>query len=251
MINRFLEIFDRLYTFVFVSYYEKRKFVSFDERWFKNKRVAIVGGADSALVEKLGEYIDGFDVVVRINKGVELLYKQSDYLGTRTDILFHSFFDRPNDSGSSPLTPELWRENNIKLIIYADNSKTSSFSKMKLRAFITKTKDKFRFKCSQIPLNICEENRKVVYPSHATTGFAAINSIFCCHPSELYITGITFFRTPHNRTYRDLKQGTKKRFYQEGDHNADLEYEYVKKLYVEKPNVIIPDKSLQRIFESD
>ena len=38
------------------------------EKEYRNKRVAIVGAADSAFEEKNGKYIDEHDVVVRVNK---------------------------------------------------------------------------------------------------------------------------------------------------------------------------------------
>ena len=38
------------------------------EETFKNKRIAVIGAANSAFSEKNGSYIDDFDIVVRVNK---------------------------------------------------------------------------------------------------------------------------------------------------------------------------------------
>ena len=44
-------------------YYSRKVLIDFDENWFKGKKVAIIGGADSVLKEPLGDYIDSFDVL--------------------------------------------------------------------------------------------------------------------------------------------------------------------------------------------
>src|SRR5699024_6374491 len=122
-----------------------------DRNWFKNKRVAIIGGADSVLKEKLGEYIDGFDVVVRINKGVEIIDKQKEYIGTRTDILFHSFMDNPKEPGSSPITGDLWKKFGVGKIVYSTNYKQESRGIYDIILFAKKTNSSLKF--TDIPVD--------------------------------------------------------------------------------------------------
>ena len=167
--------------------------IDFEPNWFKNKRVAIVGGADSVLIEKLGGYIDGFDVVVRINKGVEIIATQSEYVGEKTDVLFHSFYEIAPHLGGSPITPTLWQENNVKTILFARNYKFGWFALVNFLAFLKNTKRRVKF--SQLPSDLYFKNNEAVHPSGPTVGFTAINTIFNCQPKELYITGVTFFKT--------------------------------------------------------
>jgi len=42
------------------STYTKKALVKFDKNWFKDRRVAIIGGADSAFKEKLGVFLYAF-----------------------------------------------------------------------------------------------------------------------------------------------------------------------------------------------
>lgn len=98
--NQFIRLAEWQDSFLFYLY-KRRAVVPFDESWFKGKRVAIIGGADSAYKEKLGEYIDSFDVVVRINNGVRVIEKYKDYIGHRTNFLFHSLYDNPDDAKNS------------------------------------------------------------------------------------------------------------------------------------------------------
>lgn len=220
----------------------------FDKDWFKGKRVVVIGGADSVLKEKLGEYIDGFDVVVRINKGVEVLEKQKEYVGTKTDILFHSFMDNPKEPGSSPITAELWKKYNVGRLIYALNWQEESRGMYDVLLFAKKSKGIMEF--TDIPQELYRKNIKALHPFKPTTGITAIQTIMECGPKELYITGITFFKTPHNLDYRNKTLDTIKNRY-EGIHNPDVEYEVAKKLWEKHPDIIKPDKVLEEIFKTN
>ncbi|WP_169927060.1 glycosyltransferase family 29 protein [Mucilaginibacter auburnensis] len=232
------------------KYNSRNVLIDFDENWFKGKRVAIVGGADSVLKEPLGAYIDGFDVVVRINKGVDIIQTQKEFSGERTDILFHSFFNRPGDKGSSPITLDLWKQHNVGLILFARNFNTGSYELNSFRHFLKINTGKIKF--SQITEQQCKMNKKTLAPASPTTGFTAINTIFNCAPKEMYLTGITFFKTPHNNAYRDFNEDDLTRVFNvEKDHSAELEYQFVKKLYQQHSSVIHPDKTLKTIFETN
>ncbi|RZF61672.1 glycosyltransferase family 29 protein [Sphingobacterium corticibacterium] len=229
--------------------YECRILIPFDENWFKGKRVALVGGADSVLKEKLGAYIDGFDVVVRINRGVEVLDKQKDYVGSRTDFLFH-LFQEGDLPGDSPVTPKLWEEKNVGVVVFSLNVFRSSYGFFTVKKVVERTKKKFRF--AQVVPEHYKANAEVLHPFPPTTGFVAINTIMQCMPEELYLTGITFFKTAHNAAYRsgDLT------YYQDlfrnnGIHNPELEYRHVKNLYLSYPDVLVPDNTLREIFETN
>ena len=183
-------------------------------------------------------------MVVRINKGVQLIEKQSDFVGTRTDVLFHAFHDGgTQDEGSSPITLDLWEKHKVQNIILAFNYNYTFYIIKDLLHFIKITNGKKKF--SQITKYSDIENHKVV--EAPTTGFIAINTIFNCQPKELYLTGITFMKTSHNEQYRKLSEGFMSRTF----HNTELEYEHIKKLYLKNPDIIKPDKILQKLFEDN
>nr|WP_315170129.1 glycosyltransferase family 29 protein [uncultured Flavobacterium sp.] len=233
-----------------VKFSSKDILTNFDEKWFEDKRVAIVGGADSVLKEKLGEYIDGFDVVVRINKGVEIIATQSEYVGKKTDVLFHCFYENDSHLGGSPITPELWKESNVKNLLFALNYKHNYYTITNFLTFIKNTKKEYKF--SQLPKNLYFNSVGVVQPSGPTTGFTAINTVFNCKPKELYITGITFFKTPHNTEYRNMNNEVlKKTLDINKNHTAEVEYLYIKNLYLRYPSIIKPDNTLKQIFKNN
>jgi len=51
--------------------------------WFKNKDVAIIGGAESLFDQGYGKTIDQHEVIVRINRSV--IIKDQEHQGSRTD----------------------------------------------------------------------------------------------------------------------------------------------------------------------
>lgn len=234
------------------KYFSKNVLINFDSNWFKDKRVAIVGGADSVLKEKLGEYIDGFDIVVRINKGVEIIESQYEYAGKKTDVLFHSFCEAPSHLGGTPITPELWKVHNVKKILYARTYRLGRNNCLDFLTFLNNSKRKIKF--SQLPDDLYLKNLAAVQPNgnEATVGFSAINTVISCQPKELYITGITFFKTPHNTAYRSISEEVMDNAMKvEKHHDVDAEYQYVKKLYIQHQDIIKPDSTLKEIFKNN
>src|SRR5688572_17597507 len=84
----------------------------------KGKRVAIIGAANSTQGLAKGNYIDSFDIVIRLNKAPFVLSKglQKEDIGSKADILFHSFFEN-EVFGGGPINLELYQQLNIKYII--------------------------------------------------------------------------------------------------------------------------------------
>lgn len=228
--------------------YRKKALVPFDENWFRGKRVAIIGGADSAYKEKLGGYIDSYDVVVRINNGVRVIDKYKEYIGKRTDFLFHTFYENI-EGGGSPIELDLWNNMEVRQVVFS-HSLNSSYGH-NLRNFVTFNKGQF----SVIHLGdtMCQANIRCVFPYYPTTGLIAIHSILMCEPLEVYVTGITFFRTAHHQSYRSgsLDHWTKLMNSSDSKHNPEVEYQAFKKLYYANPTVFTLDSTLKEIIDND
>jgi hypothetical protein len=246
ILKKIIQKIDFKINFALAFFYSKKILIDFDENWFYGKRVAIVGGGNSVLNEKLGKYIDDFDVVVRINKGVELIKTQSEYVGRRTDFLFHCLYEDAS-KGGSPTTPELWREYGVNKLVFSLNYKYSIGGLYHFISFLKRTNKNFKF--SQIPKHLFYKNLDALHLYEPTTGFIAINTIFNCTPKELYITGITFFKTENNQDYRKVTQELKDNLFK--FHNPELEYCYVRSLFESNPKVVIPDITLRYFFERD
>jgi len=219
--------------------YSRRCYIDFQREWFKSKRVAIIGGADSAFKEKKGAYIDGFDVVVRINKGVEMIRDHSQYIGTRTNVLFHCFFENVQQSGS-PITPMLWRDYQVERVIKASLKSANTAS---LNSFYRISNGNVKY--SELPPDILDMSSKSINGYVPTTGFLAIHAVLASQPEELFITGITFLKTPHSKDYRDISLSDARRLIEiHNTHNTDLEFKWFQDVYDRSHGEIAVDKCL-------
>lgn len=228
--------------------YKKRALIDFDVNWFKDKRVVIIGGADSAYKEKLGEYIDSFDVVVRVNNGVRVIEKYVEYIGKRTDFLFHTLYEDV-DGGGSPIELELWQRMGVQNLVFSHH--TNSIYGENLKRFVLSKQGDV--KIVQMSEDVYQHNMRSIYPYHPTTGLIAIETILMCKPSMLYITGITFFRTAHQQEYRKGSLDQWLNIIQSKDslHNPEAEYAVFKQLYFANKSVFVLDKTLDEIIKMD
>jgi len=189
----------------------------------KGKRVAIVGAASSAFNSGKGSYIDGFDVVIRINKAGLLLKdgKWKQDIGAKTDILFHSFFEN-EQSGGGPLDLALFDSLGIRYLVnpiaaYEGYRVTFNFYKKYVTNRITYSLSK----------NWYQALKKKLGKFRPTIGFCALSAALNSEFSELYITGFTFFKTPFGEGYRDAMKDThqvQQHIRQAGLHDPDLEF---------------------------
>ena len=69
------------------------------EDFVANKRVALVGPANYLTSFRFGGIIDEYDVVARVNRGMELTQSMGDHVGTRTDILYNCLVEHPDNGG--------------------------------------------------------------------------------------------------------------------------------------------------------
>ena len=67
--------------------------------FLSGKKVALVGPAEYLTKLNTGEYIDSFDVVVRVNRGTEVIDKYFNSIGKRTDILYNCLIKSPDNGG--------------------------------------------------------------------------------------------------------------------------------------------------------
>jgi hypothetical protein len=221
------------------------------EEILKDKRVAIIGAADSAFECQNGDYIDNFDLIVRVNKAPHSWSpSKANYIGSRTDILFHSFYEN-TDSGGGPIDFELYAKQGIKYVV------NPNFSIKGLRTHLTYFKrnlDKKRtFLLPRQFYKKMTANFGEVIP---TVGYSALYTVLNSNCKEVFITGFTFFKTPYANDYRDhLKdmKANKGHLKSQGLHNPDLELlEFINQKRILEENSstkIIMDDALINILE--
>ena len=65
----------------------------------KNKNVALIGPAAYMVGTEYGSDIDSHDIVVRVNRGIELIDKHKLDIGTKTDILYSCLIEKSANAG--------------------------------------------------------------------------------------------------------------------------------------------------------
>src|SRR5687768_15328828 len=118
-----MNLLTKLYKAVVGFFIMLRSVRKFDRSVFKNKRVAIIGPASSAYNTGKGSFIDGFDYIIRINKSALLVDSGNSArdIGSRTDILFHCFFENTY-SGGGPLDFAMYDRQKIRYVINPRNT---------------------------------------------------------------------------------------------------------------------------------
>ncbi len=220
------------------------------EKLLAGKRIAIVGAADSAFNTGKGSYIDEFDIVIRINKA-PLLLKGGTWkkdIGSKTDILFHSFFENEK-SGGGRLDLTLYGELNIRYIV-------NPISEYKGYRVIYNFYKKYlaHTPVYSLPRKMYLRIITGLGNYTPTIGFCALHAVLQTNFAELYICGFTFFRTPFGEGYRnEMKAPDQVRQFikSQGLHHPDLEYSVFKELLHQNSNKrILVDDVLAGILTS-
>jgi len=223
----------------------------FNLDYFRSKRIAIVGPANSAFNTGRGTYIDDFDVVVRMNKSPMTVAEGTSVadIGRRTDVLFHCFHESPH-GGGGPLDFELYRRLGIKYVINPRNEWSglrNSYNYYKKYVSATNT--------YVLPRSLYVKISESVSTYRPTTGYSALYSILETNFSELYITGFTFFKTAYGSGYRDvMKEAHQAQSFikQVGLHNPDAELQGFKKILEKnKTKNVVTDAVLKNILENN
>lgn len=216
---------------------------------FRHKRVAVVGAANSAFAERNGDFIDDFDIVIRLNKAPYNLGTENiPYIGSKTTFLFHSFYEN-NFSGGGAIDWSLYNSLGIKKVINPN---------MNAKGLLTHLNFYKRHKENIKTYIISRKKYKTIVKglegNTPTVGFSSLMLLLNSECKELYITGFTFFSTPYFKGYRDelLDLNTnKKHLIKQGIHNPRLELKLFKNaLHNSKPKKIIFDLELEKIISS-
>lgn len=219
------------------------------EKVFRNKRIAIIGAASSVLDEANGDYIESFDIVVRVNKAIVTWKPEMrDYVGKKTDVLFHSFYEN-EESGGGPIDLELFGEFGVEYIVNPLNNSAGFLAH--LNYYKRKSEPSLTYILSR------KMYRKMVKPFRKwrpTVGFAALYAVLNSPAKEVYVTGFTFFKTPYAGGYRDHlieEEANARHIERQGLHNPDLEFELFKRLLKSRQcGAVICDEALGSILDS-
>ena len=217
-------------------------------KFLKDKKVIIVGPAESLLERGNGKFIDSFDVVVRVNRGIEPTFQNSDKIGSRTDILYNCMLEKDDNGGKIDLN--MLKLKNVKFVSYhsqvsyqgkAEPIKPHHLDNGKLKlmnSFLNTHMIDYNFYNSISSQVNCRPN----------TGFIAIFDLLFHEVKELYITGYTFYMDGFMKGYKDhLDEDFINRAYTSKRHVQKNLFQFLKKK-VKENNKIKTDAILTKIL---
>ena len=209
--------------------------------------MAVIGPASSAYEEENGEYIDNFDVVVRINRALWQMEKkdhETKYVGSKTTLLFHQLMEESLHTGE--LNYELLHKYGLEHLV---------FSRSTTRSGLRKVMQYYAAYPDAYPITLLDKDlyARLSEPFNTprlkpTNGYNALFTVLESNFRELYISGITFYRTPYAKGYRD-NADSYQQLLDKGWHNPDIEFKNFKKKLnsIRRKNVIL-DRGLESIL---
>jgi len=220
--------------------------------YVSGKSVAIVGPAAYLSSIKIGSQIDSFDIVVRINRGMEIL-NNKDVFGSRTDILYNCLIESPDNGGKIDI--EFYKSNRISWVCtvpfsdYHGKCENNNLHLMVKKETVDKICKSFNFHIMDC-VEYGKLNREIQCRSN--TGFAAIFDIINHKAKEVFITGFSFYLDSFQDGYKSGCQRKEDEFaYQcfiSNRHNQKNQWSYLKKVYNSLDNIKC-DKVLDFILQ--
>ncbi|MDP9840036.1 hypothetical protein J2T09_004816 [Neorhizobium huautlense] len=171
-----------------------------EPEFFRDKKIIVVGPASTAIDELRGVNLDDYDIVVRMNKAIDVPLEIDGKNIWRCDILFHNFVeDGPRSAGK--ISQDGLCRSNVKTVVYRATSKRKIFEILSLSRRVPFSNSGVSFKI--IPVEFYDRLKVRLNGCSATTGLICLAFLLRCDFSHLKIIGFTFFRTPYVAGYND------------------------------------------------
>jgi len=177
--------------FTYDKWLDIRKDGKYDSQYnelLKDKKVIIVGPSPSLEGKGMGEYIDSFDVVVRINKAFPIEKGLESDIGSRTDIHYHCLHTHPA-CGGPVFYDEMKLENVFVSCPYGKYISPFHGDITRFENINKKYNLPFHILNSEYYLEIAN-----MVGTRANSGTLTILDLLCYDVKELHITGFTWFR---------------------------------------------------------
>ena len=161
----------------------------------KDKSVALVGPAKYLTGKGWGNEIDQHDIVVRLNRGMELTEKYSKDVGTKTDILYSCLIEKPENAGT--IDVEVLKNNNVKVVCAPPQSSMKGYAPTTSLSNLVKDDTIEKILQQGIPLRIIDHdinnfiaNKVKCRPN---TGYLSIYDLLRFKPKKMSIYGFSFY----------------------------------------------------------
>ena len=225
----------------------------FLDNLYTNKKVAIVGPAATMVGSGLGEYIDSFDTVIRLNRSIPVNPELKDDIGTKVDVLYHTLAKLSKKTSIvEHMSIDAYERANLKALVVSmvlNNHRLAD-----LRVYYD---NNFKDDVERIPTRtindfIIELKRKMgdTPKNGPNTGLIAIEHVLTYPVKKLFLCGFDFYDTYYYDGYGGVDDRKRKKSWINKCHNIDMHREYTAGLYKDNDHVEI-DEVMKNIFERE
>jgi len=192
--------------------------------YMKGKKVALVVSGASLFQKGLGDLIESYDVVVRLNRALPVDPNKISDIGQRTDVLYNTLDGFPDAGG--PIDGDLWKNNGVKYVC-------STYPKSEYFTY----PEKSSHLNSILPTIWIKD--EVYYPIREyvkfrpNSGTTALMDILSHDIAKVHLFGLDFFRTLYDPKY--LQSGGSKEEFErhlatnkKDRHDPDSQYKFFK-----------------------
>jgi hypothetical protein len=220
----------------------------------EKKRVVIVGPSPHLVNKNLGDFIDNFDTVIRINE-LGVISKMFPDYGSRTDVSFLSLTDESvpmfikmkDEIDLDPLKLIVHPRDEFNLNPYRNVEKTKNV--IEYFQYLGLNKNFYHID------NPSFEKRCQIFNCFPSTGSLSIIELLKYDFEELYICGFSFYTTKYRYSPKGMEyfripiKNQHKHNLRQSGHDMRQEIKILKKILKKYPNVI-GDKLFTRIVLS-
>jgi len=169
----------------------------------EEKTVIIVGPSNHLFDKEQKDFIESFDIIVRVNKSFPVKEHQEKYIGKRTNILYHCLEQSEENCGKLDYD-EIKKQDILIATPYPKNMNPFHVDYIR---FENEIKNK-NIKTNYIDISFYSDFMELL-GTRPNTGISAIADLLCYDIKTLYVCGFTFFETGFYEGYRDI-DGMKK-----------------------------------------
>ena len=217
-------------------------------KFLKNKEVILVAPAGYLDDMNKGKEIDSFDLVIRLNQAIPI--NNIEDRGERTDILYHTLFNRPQMYKEEKFLRKkdlineqdvsLWKEQEVKWLITYEHGLWKKRTKL-VKEYLNK------ISWTTIPFSLCNLIKKNMN-TIPNTGICAIVHLLCADIKSLHITGFDF-HTTGAYYFKDNGNFSSVRELSEQWHNTNFQIKYLREIWLNDNRLIIDDKMKEILSE--
>ena len=163
-----------------------------------SKKVVIVGPSPYLVGKERGEFIDSFDVVIRMNKGWKITSDRVKDYGSKTDVRWHCMMEHPDNGGDFVIDDML--DHGVEWLASQFPRNLDYFHYDNIK-FEQKNNNKIKFHCFADLIYFLNIHRALeTRPNVAPT---AIFELINYDIENVHLMGVTFFKDGWDKGYKE------------------------------------------------